>query len=51
VKAPWVLDSGPSYPNFSAFGTKMATLFLENKTGSFLKIYNKEFCWFRVLLG
>lgn len=29
VKAPLVQDSVLSYPHFSAFGTKMATLFLQ----------------------
>jgi len=40
-----------SYPQFRAFGTKLATLFSYTKTDNYLKIYNEEFCWFRVLLG
>jgi hypothetical protein len=51
VKATWIKNHGLSYPHISAFGTKMATMFPEKTLIILIKIFNKEFCWFRVLLG
>jgi hypothetical protein len=51
VKGLLTLNCSHSYPHFFAFGIEMATLIFRKKIDSFLKIYNEEFCWFRVLLG
>jgi hypothetical protein len=51
LKAAPALNFNLSYPHFGNFGIEMVIIFSENKTVSFLKIYNEEFCWFRVLLG
>ena len=40
-----------SYPHFKTFGTELATLLHIYKDSNYSKIYNEEFCWFRVLLG
>jgi len=51
AKAPLVAEHGLSYPHFYAFGTKMATLFSKKRLIFLIKNFDKEFCWFRVLLG